>query len=211
MPAMRDFSADEIAVLRKSFGGRYALRDRCYFEMGLQTGLRVSEMLSLTVGQVYRYGQVMDEVSIERRHMKGGKSGKASGRTLPIFPETKPHILAWLVRLAELLGVNGPQQLDPMTPLFISRVHKKDGTPRPVCRETMWKILTALVRENSLPGHTGTHCLRKTLARQAQVQFHGDVRKVQKILGHKSLSSTEHYLRSLTDQEVWQEFHARVA
>jgi site-specific recombinase XerD len=211
MPAMRDFSSEEITLLRKSFGGRYALRDRCYFEMGLQLGLRVSEMLSLTVGQVYQYGNVLDEVSIERRYMKGGKAGKASGRTLPIFSETKPHILAWLQRMAELLGVKSPQQLDPTTPLFISRVHHKDGTPRAVCRETMWKILTTLVRENSLPGHTGTHCLRKTLARQAQVQFHGDVRKVQKILGHKSLSSTEHYLRSLTDQEVWQEFHRHVA
>jgi len=168
-------------------------------------------MLSLTVGQVYQYGNVVDEVSIERRYMKGGKAGKASGRTLPIFPETKPHILTWLVRMAALLGLKSPQQLDPMTPLFISRVHKKDGTPRAVCRETMWKILTTLVRENSLPGHTGTHGLRKTLARQAYVQFRGDVRKVQRILGHKSLQSTEHYLKSLSDQEVWQEFHARVA
>jgi hypothetical protein len=38
-----------IELMRKSFSGRYQLWDRCYFEMSLQMGPRVSEMLSLTV------------------------------------------------------------------------------------------------------------------------------------------------------------------
>src|SRR5215217_5588462 len=75
MAGMRDYTDDELALVRKSFSGRYALRDRCFFEMALQMGLRVSEMLSLTVGQVYQYGKVVDEVSIERKHMKGGSPG----------------------------------------------------------------------------------------------------------------------------------------
>ena len=48
MAGMRDYSNAEIDLVRKSFSGRYALRDRCYFEMALQMALRVSEMLSLT-------------------------------------------------------------------------------------------------------------------------------------------------------------------
>lgn len=75
MAAMRDYSDTEIDLVRKSFGGRYALRDRCYFEMALQMGLRVSEMLSLTVGQVFQYRKVVGEVSIDRKHMKGGQGG----------------------------------------------------------------------------------------------------------------------------------------
>ena len=54
MAGMRDYSEEELERVRKGFGGRYALRDRCYFEMALPMGLRVSEMLSLTVGQVYQ-------------------------------------------------------------------------------------------------------------------------------------------------------------
>jgi site-specific recombinase XerC len=96
MAGMRDYSDPELDLVRKSFGGHYALRDRCYFEMALQMGLRVSEMLSLTVGQVFQYNKVVDEVSIDRKDMKGGKAGKASGRTLPVFAATKPHILSWL-------------------------------------------------------------------------------------------------------------------
>jgi hypothetical protein len=105
LAGMRDYSDQEIDLVRKSFSGRYALRDRCYFEMSLQMGLRVSEMLSITVGQVYQYGRVVDEVSIERKHMKGGKAGKASGATIPLFPETYPHILACLTCLAAMLKV----------------------------------------------------------------------------------------------------------
>jgi hypothetical protein len=35
MSGMRDYTDEELEVVRKSFGGRYALRDRCYFEMAL--------------------------------------------------------------------------------------------------------------------------------------------------------------------------------
>src|SRR6267142_1442455 len=117
MAGMRDYTDAELDLVRKSFNGRYALRDRCYFEMALQMGVRVSEMLSLTVGHVFQYGKVVDEVSIERKHMKGGKAGKASGRTIPLFPETHPHILAWLVRLASMLHVKAPKALDPRVPI----------------------------------------------------------------------------------------------
>jgi site-specific recombinase XerD len=72
MAGMRDYTDAELDLVRKSFSGRYALRDHCFFEMALQMGLRVSEMLSLTVGQVFIYGKVVDEVSIERKHMKKG-------------------------------------------------------------------------------------------------------------------------------------------
>src|SRR5918999_454041 len=121
MAGMRDYTDQELELVRQSFGGRYALRDRCYFEMALQMGLRVSKMISMTVGQVYQYGRVVDEVSIDRKHMKGGKAGKASGRTIPIFGPTKPHILAWLQRMAGMLKVKDAKDLDPTTPLFMSR------------------------------------------------------------------------------------------
>ena len=90
MAGMRDYTDEELDLVRKSFSGRYALRDRCFFEMALQMGLRVSEMLTLTVGQVYQYGKVVDEVSIERKHMKGGKAGKPAVARFPSSPRHTP-------------------------------------------------------------------------------------------------------------------------
>ena len=201
MAGIRDYSDEELELVRKRFGGRYALRDRCYFEMALQMGLRVSEMLSLTVGQVYQYGKLVDEVSIEREHMKGGKAGKASGRTIPLFPETKPHILACLQRMAGMLKVQDPNASNPAAPLFMSRVSNQDGSRRAIARETAWRIIKAIARENKLPGAVGTHSTGKTLARRV-FEWAKDIRVVQHILGHRSLSSTEAYLKSLTDREV---------
>lgn len=209
MSGMRDYSDEEIDLVRKSFSGRFALRDRCYFEMALQMGLRVSEMLSIAVGQVYQYGKVAEEVSIERKHMKGGKAGKASGRTIPLFPETHPHIVAWLTCLAAMLKVE-LKDLDPSAPLFMSRVRNKDGSRRAIARETAWRIIKGIARDNEFSGKVGTHSTRKTLARKV-FTWSKDIRVVQRILGHKSLQSTEAYLKSLTDREVWTAFRAAAA
>ena len=210
MAGMRDYTDDELELVRKSFNGRYALRDRCYFEMALQMGLRVSGMLSLTVGQVYQYGKVVDEVSIDRKHMKGGKAGKASGRPIPFFPETHSHILAWLKRLAAMLKVKDPKAIEPAITLFLSRVRNKDGSPRAIARETTWRIIKEIARENEFSGKVGTHSTRKTLARKVYTWSH-DIRVVQRILGHRSLASTEAYLESLTDREVWTAFRTAAA
>jgi integrase len=236
MPGMRNYTEEEIELVRKSFSGRYRLRDRCYFELALELGLRVSEMLSLTVGQVYQAGKVVNEVSIERKHMKGGKAPKpqekpeghkgtcpcnlckpkrkgptASGRTLPLFEETKPHVLAWLRRMAEMLHLKDVQEIDPKTPLFLSRVHTKDGRFRAICRETAWRIIKTIARENDLSG-IATHSTRKTLAQRGYEHAKAagveePMRFVQKLLGHKSISSTEHYVQSLTTQQAWEMYH----
>jgi hypothetical protein len=93
MAGMRDYTDDKLALVRKSFSGRYALCDRCFFEMALQMGLRVSEMLSLSVGQVYQYGKVVEEVSIERKYMKGGQ-GRQSQRShnSPLPRDSPPYL-----------------------------------------------------------------------------------------------------------------------
>jgi len=99
MAGMRDYSNAEIDLVRKSFSGRYALRDRCYFEMALQMALRVSEMLSLTVGQVYQYSKVVDEISIDRKHMKGARRAKPAVARFHCFPRhtriSSPGCNAW--------------------------------------------------------------------------------------------------------------------
>ena len=67
----------------------------------------------------------------------------------------------------------------------MSRVHHKDGSPRAIARETAWRIIKAIARENELSGKVGTHSTRKTLARKVYT-WSNDIRVVQRILGHKS-------------------------
>jgi len=146
-----------------------------------------------------------------RAGIRRGKGREShSGRTIPIFAPTKPHILAWLQRMATMLNAKDVQALDPSTPLFLSRVRNKDGSRRAIGRETAWRIVKGVAREHELRGRVGTHSTRKTLARKA-MQWSNDSRLVERILGHKSLQSTECYLRSLTDREVWSAFATTIA
>jgi site-specific recombinase XerD len=209
MAGMRDYSDEEIDLVRKSFSGRYALRDRCYFEMALQMGLRVSEMLSITVGQVYQYGKVVDKVSVERKHMKGGQGGEGVrlhdstlSRDAPAYPG-----VAHLPGSHAEGGAQGPPQRDAA---LLLACQDQGRQPRAIARETAWRIIKGIAKENEFSGKVGTHSTRKTLARKV-FTWSKDIRVVQRILGHKSLQSTEAYLKSLTDREVWTAFRQAAA
>jgi site-specific recombinase XerC len=54
------------------------------------------------------------------------------------------------------------------------------------------------------------HSTRKTLACKVYT-WSNDIRVVQRILGHRSLASTEAYLKSLTAREVWTAFRTAAA
>jgi integrase len=41
-----------VDLVTKSFGGTYAARDKALFILGVKSGFRISELLSLTVGDV---------------------------------------------------------------------------------------------------------------------------------------------------------------
>jgi integrase len=112
--------------------------------------------------------------------------------------------------MAATLKVKEPKAIDPATPLFLSRVQNRDGSRRPIARETAWRIIKAIAWDNELPGKVGTHSTRKTLARKVYT-WSNDIRVVQRILGHRSLASTEAYLKSLTDREVWSAFQTAAA
>jgi hypothetical protein len=58
--------------------------------------------------------------------------------------------------------------------------------------------------------HGGDAFHQKTLASRVYTWSNG-MRVVQRILGHKSLQSTEAYVKSLTDREVWSAFREAAA
>jgi site-specific recombinase XerD len=70
----RPLTTEEIAKLRAIFEngyGPYRERDRCLFELGINAGGRISEILALTVGQVSQYGRVVER--LELVETKGGR------------------------------------------------------------------------------------------------------------------------------------------
>jgi integrase len=57
----------EVATVKDAF---IRTRDKALFILGLKTGLRISELSSLKVGDVYQYGRLGDVVYVERKYMK---------------------------------------------------------------------------------------------------------------------------------------------
>jgi integrase len=71
MHGCRAFIDDEVKLIAKSFGGRYATRNRALFVSGVRTGLRISELLSLTVGDVQQHRRMVEAVSVHANELTG--------------------------------------------------------------------------------------------------------------------------------------------
>jgi integrase len=186
MKGCRPLSEDEVELVRQSFGGTYGLRDRALFLLGLKSGFRISELLSLRVQDVYQHGRMVERVTVQRRHMKK----KLEGRTVVLHPEAKAALADWLMRLPQMATVT------PQTYVFQSR----KGSNQPIGKIQAWKILHEAARTNELTGKLGTHMMRKTFADRVYHQLHRDLVKTQRAMGHKNINSTVAYLSFVEDE-----------
>ena len=71
----RPLSEDEIVRLLDACQGRYRARDVAIIMMGMHTGFRISELLSLRVKDVWNGSEVAKDVKVEKGFMKGKKKG----------------------------------------------------------------------------------------------------------------------------------------
>jgi integrase len=188
MKGCRPLSDEEITVVSRSFGGTYAARDRALFILGLKSGFRISELLSLRVGDVLQHGRLVDQVTVRRAHMKQ----RMEGRTVPLHAEAKHALAAWIDELRD--GGRCPAT----TYLFRSR----QGGNRPITRIQAWQILTEAYRTNELTGKLGTHAMRKTFAAKVYTRLQHDLVKTQRALGHRNINSTISYLSFCEDDVI---------
>ncbi|HET9484181.1 MAG TPA: site-specific tyrosine recombinase XerD [Xanthomonadales bacterium] len=146
------------------------LRDRAMLELLYATGLRVTELVTLSVDQVNpRQGVV-------RVRGKGSKD-----RLVPIGDEAQ----AWLARyLATARPVLAGKPAPPA--LFVT-------ARGPITRQAFWQALKRYaVRAGIDPARISPHVLRHSFA--THLLNHGaDLRAVQMLLGHSSLSTTQIY------------------
>src|ERR1035437_10748442 len=93
-------------------------RDRALITAQLFTGFRISEVLSLTIGQVLRDGQILEKIGVRPAYLKG-HYGKT--RWIPVCPELRRALETYLaVR-------NKNASLRANDPLFLSREHNALG------------------------------------------------------------------------------------
>jgi integrase len=186
MKGCRPLTEDEVMLVQRSFGGVYADRDKALFLLGVKSGFRISELLSLHVGDVWQHGRLVDRVTVERRHMKNQREG----RTVLPHPEAKAALVTWLLTLRQMPGC--------MALTFVFRSRK--GVNRPISKVQAWWILHEAVTTNELTGKVGTHAMRKTFANRVYHQLNHDLVKTQRAMGHKNINSTVAYLSFVEDE-----------
>jgi integrase/recombinase XerC len=141
------------------------LRDRALFTLLYGCGLRISEALSLTRGEL---GKDMLRIT--------GKGNKQ--RVVPLLPIIGTAIAAYLKAC--------PYQIAPDMPLFIGA---KGETLNP---GVVQRAMRDLRRQLQLPDTATPHALRHSFATHL-LAGGGDLRSIQELLGHASLSTTQRY------------------
>jgi integrase/recombinase XerD len=152
------------------------VRDRAVLELLYGTGIRVSELVGLSLGDVD-----FDE-ELVRVTGKGDKQ-----RLVPLGRRAAAALHAWL---------------DSARPLVLAASHEARDTHAVFCnlrghrltRQGVDLVVRRHARRVGLPRATSAHTLRHTCA--THMLAHGaDVRVIQELLGHASVATTQRYTK----------------
>jgi integrase/recombinase XerC len=153
--------------------GMLSVRDRSILEILYSSGLRVSEVVSLNV----------EDVNIREGLIKVKGKGKKE-RIVPIGKKALDALKLYLVERRLFKKKKAISDTD--TALFLNRNGKRI-TDRQVRR-----IVIKFAKKVGINGHIGPHVLRHTFATHL-LTGGADLRVIQELLGHSSLSTTQKY------------------
>jgi integrase/recombinase XerD len=164
------------------------LRDRAILELLYAAGLRVSELVSLDVGDVHldtEYVRCLGKGSKERIVPVGAPAVRAVQR----------YVSA--ARLALVKGRTAPA-------LFVNR------SGRRLTRQSVWMMVQAYARAAGIRRQLSPHTLRHSFATHL-LDGGADLRAVQEMLGHASIATTQRYTHVTRSRlrDVYRRAHPR--
>jgi integrase/recombinase XerD len=175
-------------------GTTLALRDRALLEVLYGTGARISEAVGLDVDDL----AAVDPEATDATVLLRGKGGKE--RLVPIGSYAREAVAAYLVRGRPELastGKSGPA-------LFLNA---RGGR---LSRQSAWTVLVKAADRAGVTRDVSPHTLRHSFATHL-LDGGADVRVVQELLGHASVTTTQVYTLVTVDnlREVFATAHPR--
>jgi integrase len=158
-------------------------RDYVFFTLGINSGLRISDLLSLKFNDILIDKNIVKEITLKEK-----KTGKT--KTFSLSDKTRKIIKEYISTIDEY-------NLDE--PLFFSR-KKKDGQRIPITRQHAHKILSDTANLVGIDDNIGTHSLRKTFGYHAYKKGF-DLSHLQKIFNHATPRQTLDYI-GITKDEI---------
>lgn len=145
-------------------------RDKAMFELAYSSGLRLAELVSLDLAHA-------DTIRRDGEVTVTGKGSKT--RSVPVGAKARAALEAWLESRALLARAEVPA-------LFVGARGERIAAGVVRARLGQW------ARRAGLPVHVHPHVLRHSFATHV-LQSSGDLRAVQEMLGHSSISTTQVY------------------
>jgi integrase/recombinase XerD len=153
-----------------------SIRDRAVLEILYSTGARVSELISLDVNDF----MVVSLIESESRAMKlRGKGGKE--RVVPLGSFAKDALDDYLIRSRPNLLKKSSERA-----LFLNQ---KGGR---LTRQSVWNIVLAAAQRAGITESVSPHSIRHSFATHL-LDGGADIRVVQELLGHSSVTTTQIY------------------
>jgi len=182
LPAVLSLEQVEAMLSKPDPATVRGMRDRALLEMLYATGLRVSELTELEVGDVNL------KLGFVRCVGKGSKE-----RIVPLGRKAIEAVVRYL-----------ESRKGGSTALFPGRGAGK------LTRVACWKIIKRYATLAGITGHVSPHTLRHSFATHL-LERGADLRAIQEMLGHADISTTEIYTHVSADhlREVYQSTHPR--
>ena len=194
MKGCRPLSTQEVKAVSENFTGKMAIRNCCLFHLGVNTGFRITELLSIRLGDVItENGEISTRLQVKKSFMKN----KIASRSVLLNKEATRYLRPWLKCLQVAGHIHADNYVFVMGP-----------SGKPISRKCYWKILKDAFQRARIDGFSGTHVMRKTYAQNvygymltklAAGEKVDPFRVTSKALGHRNIASTDSYLSFLTD------------
>ena len=168
------------------------MRDQALLELLYGTGARISELTDLSLDDV---STLSKDLPILRLKGKGDKE-----RLVPVGSHALKALDRYLVRSRPVLASKSTSS----SALFLNARGSK------LSRQSAWTILQAAAQRADLAGKVSPHTMRHSFATHL-LENGADVRVVQELLGHASVTTTQIYTLVTVDQlrEVYATAHPR--
>ncbi|MTD98351.1 site-specific tyrosine recombinase XerD [Corynebacterium guaraldiae] len=168
------------------------IRDRALLEMLYGTGARISEIIALNVDDVTGEGSA----SVRDIVLLSGKGDKQ--RLVPLGSHAVTAVENYLVRARPVLAAGASHAL------FLNTRGKS------LSRQSAWAVIKTAAQRAHLSTKISPHTLRHSFATHL-LEGGADVRTVQELLGHSSVTTTQIYTHVTADslREVWRTAHPR--
>lgn len=169
-------SLADIGKIKRHLLKTQQYRNYLLFVMGINVGLRISDLLSLRISDVWQNGKCVEAIVIREQKTK-------KYRTIALNGATEEAIERYL---------NSLKTFNENDWLFKSR---KYGTP--LTKQSAHRIINQIMADCGIVGHWGTHTLRKTFAYQlymANAEQPMILEYLMKLLNHSSQQITLAYM-----------------